>query len=135
MASKSSCDVFISYSHKDSVWVRGKLIPELEAHGFSVMADYRDFRTGSISVAEMERAVLNCRHVLLVLTPSYVSSRFGNFENAMAQTTDPDAAWRKVIPLLRENCEIPLRLRILHYCDLRNNEDEAKWALLMRDLT
>lgn len=134
MVVRSQYDVFVSYSHKDKDWVRGKLIPKLEAHGFSVMADFRDFKTGGLGVEEMERGVLEGRRVLLVLTPSYVESRFGNFENAMAQTVDPDATWRKVIPVLREDCELPLRLRILHYRDLRKDDDEVQWELLVRNL-
>lgn len=131
---KQGSDVFVSYSHKDAAWVRGKLIPELEAHGYSVIADYRDFRAGSLSVTEMERAVIECRRTLLVLSPSYVDSRFGTFENAMAQSTDPDAAWRKIVPVLREDCQIPLRLKILHHCDLRDDGKLGEWAKLMRDL-
>ena len=125
-------DVFLSYSHKDAIWVRGKLLPRLEEHGYSVTVDSRDFRGGSLSVEEMEKAVLTSRRVLLVLTPSYLDSDWGRFENAMAQTTDP-AVQRKIIPILRESCAVPLRLKILHYRDLRCDDDQ-QWAYLMRDL-
>lgn len=35
-------DVFISYSHADSEWVRGELLPRLEEAGLKVMIDHRD---------------------------------------------------------------------------------------------
>src|ERR1039457_6797238 len=103
-------DVFISYSHKDQDWVLTKLLPKLEAHGFSVMIDCRDFQAGSFSVEEMQRGVLQSRHLLLVLTPAYVISEWTKFENAMTQTLDPGAAQGKLIPILRETCDVPLRL-------------------------
>jgi hypothetical protein len=130
---RNMVDVFISYSHKDSVWVRETLLSKLEAHGFSVMIDYRDFRTGSLSVEEMQRGVLESRHLVLVLTPAYVASEWGKFENAMAQTLDPAAAQRKLIPILRADCDIPLRVGTLHYRDLRTDSAQ-QWDLLFRDL-
>jgi hypothetical protein len=127
-------DVFISYSHKDQDWVSTTLLPKLEEHGFSVMIDCRDFQTGSFSVEEMQRGVLQSRHLLLVLTPAYVISEWTKFENAMAQTLDPGAAQRKMIPILRETCDVPLRLSAIHYRDLRT-DDGDQWKLLFRDLT
>lgn len=126
-------DVFISYSSKDSDWVHEVLLPKLESHGFSVTIDFRDFKTGAFSVEEMERAVENNRRVILVLTPHYIDSEWTKFENVMAQTLDPAALQRKIIPILREKCDIPLRLRVLVYRDLRDDADK-QWELLMRDL-
>jgi len=127
-------DVFISYSHKDHEWVRNVLLPMLEQHAFSVLIDYRDFKAGRFSVEEMERCVLQARHVLLVLTPDYVNSEWATFENVMGQTLDPAAIKRKLVPLLRVDCDIPLRISIIHYRDLRS-DDQEQWELLYRDLT
>ena len=133
MPGSHSYDVFISYSDKDGDWVRGTLLPKLESHGFSVLIDFRDFQTGSLSVEEMQRAVLQSRRVIAVLTKHYVKSDWTKFENAMAQTLDPGAVERKIIPILRASCNVPLRLRILHYRDLRIDDDQ-QWELLVRDL-
>jgi hypothetical protein len=126
-------DVFVSYSRKDRDWVSTILVPKLEECKFSVMIDYRDFQAGNFSVEEMQRGVLQSRHLLLVLTPAYVLSEWTKFENAMAQTIDPGAVQRKLIPILRETCNIPLRLSALHYRDLRT-DDKMQWELLFRDL-
>ena len=130
---KSEYDVFISYSDKDSDWVRTKLLPRLEAHGVSILVDFRDFRTGGFSVEEMERAVSSSRRVVLVLSEAYFESNWTKFENVMAQTEDPGAVERKIIPVLRATCQIPLRLRVMVYRDLRT-EDEQQWKRLIRDL-
>jgi hypothetical protein len=126
-------DIFISYSSKDSDWVRNTLLSTLESRGFSVIIDFRDFKTGSLSVEEMQRAVEQSRHTIMVLTPSYLKSDWTKFENAMAQILDPAAQQRKLIPILRETCDIPLRLRILVHRDLRHDEPN-QWELLIRDL-
>jgi TIR domain len=126
-------DIFISYSSKDSDWVRNTLLTTLESRGFSVIIDFRDFKTGSLSVDEMQRAVEQSRHTILVLTPNYLKSDWTKFENAMAQTLDPAAEQRKLIPVVRETCDIPLRLRILVRRDLRHDEPD-QWELLIRDL-
>lgn len=126
-------DVFLSYSHADKDWVRNTLLPRLESRGFTVVIDYRDFRGGSFSVEEMQRGVLESRHLLLVLTPSYVASEWARFENVMAQTLDPAAVQRRLIPILREKCDVPVRLGAIHYRDLRSDNEE-QWELLYRDL-
>jgi hypothetical protein len=126
-------DLFISYSHRDIDWVKNKLIPELEAHNFLICIDFIQFRTGSFGITEMERAVVESKRVLLVLTEDYVNSEWTKFESVMAQTLDPGATFRKIIPALHKTCKIPLRLQILHYRDLRL-DDQQEWDLLMRDL-
>ena len=126
-------DLFISYSHKDRLWVTTELLPRLENHGFSVFIDYRDFKVGAFGVEEMERAVLTSRKTIAVFTEDYVSSMWGKLENVMAQCLDPGALERRLIPVLSKTCQMPLRLRVLHYRDLRSN-DPVQWDLLMRDL-
>lgn len=126
-------DIFVSYSHKDAEWVKGVLVPKLENRGFSVLIDYRDFETGKFGVEEMQRGVEDTRHTILVLTPDYVVSEWTKFENVMGQSLDPGAAKRKLIPILRKDCKLPLRLQIIHFRDLRTDDPE-QWELLIRDL-
>ncbi|SMC99659.1 TIR domain-containing protein [Desulfocicer vacuolatum DSM 3385] len=133
MSTAYKYDVFISYSHKDRLWVTKELLPKLEQHRFKIFIDFRDFQSGRFSVTEMERGVNSSKRVLLVLTDDYIKSDWGTFENVMGQTTDPAAINRKRIPVLRGSCDIPLRLQIIHYRDLRNN-DSQQWDLLIRDL-
>ena len=92
-----------------------------------------DFRGGSPGIEEMERCTLESKRVICVFSPEYVLSEWTKFENIMAQALDPGAVSRKVVPVLYKDCDIPLRLRILHYRDMRIDAPEA-WALLARDL-
>ncbi len=126
-------DAFISYSHANLNWVQNTLVCGLETRGFKVAVDYRDFRTGATGIEEMERCTLVSKRVICVFSPEYLSSEWTKFENIMAQALDPGATTRRVIPVLYKDCAIPLRLRILHYRDMRVDAPAA-WDLLSRDL-
>jgi tetratricopeptide (TPR) repeat protein len=79
----------------------------------------------------MERAVLESRRTLLVLTPSYLQSDWTTFESLILQTGDPVNRKLSLIPLLRESCEIPRRLGIFNYADFTQEED---WDRLLAAL-
>ncbi len=125
-------DVFISYSHKNSDWVQGTLLPKLKRHGFSVFIDTY-FKGGAFGPAQMEEGVKDSKRVIAVFTEQYFKSDWATLENVMAQILDPAARERKLIPILRESCDIPLRLSGIHYRDLRA-EDEKEWERLIEDL-
>ncbi len=123
-------DIFISYSSSDRDWVLNELKDRLVNHGFSVVTD-TDFRGGSLAIGEMAKAVENTKHTIAVLTPDFVTSKWTKLETAMAQTLDPDASNRKLIPVLKQDCDIPLHIQVLHYRDMRNNNG---WDELVDDL-
>lgn len=135
MGDQYSYDVFISYSHRDASWVQGELLTKLEAAGLKAMIDVRDFEIGAPSLTEMERAVETSRKTLLVLTPAYLNSEWASFENLMVQTTDPAARQRRIIPLLKEKCDLPLRLRTLTYVDFTHSANlDMNWSRLLKAL-
>ena len=123
-------DIFISYSSNDSEWVHNTLKEALSNHGFKVLTD-KEFKGGSMSIEEMARAIENTRHTVAVMTPSFFNSDWTKLETAMVQTLDPGAAERKLVPILKEQCNIPLRLKVLHHRDLRTDQE---WDQLIEDL-
>ncbi len=128
-------DIFISYSSKDKDWVRGDLLKRLQAAGLRVCIDYRDFRPGAPSVKEMERAVLTSRKTLLILTPAYLNSAWTEFEALMLQTLDPANQNLRLIPLLKEKCDLPLRLKYLTYLNFVDPDDwDWAWRQLLTAL-
>jgi len=124
-------DAFISYSHCDKEWVQGWLLPQLEKAGLRVCIDFRCFEPGAPILTEMERAVVESRKTLLVLTPDYLASEWAEFENILASTLDPAARQRRVIPLLLKPCELPLRTRALTYLDFTGSESELQFQRLV----
>jgi len=118
-------DVFISYSHVNQEWVCSELLPRLEAAGLKVCIDYRDFEIGAPSLTNMESAVENSRHTLLVLTPAWVNSEWTNFESLLVGVADPAGRKRRLLPLMLEPCQPPVRISILTHADLTRFEGRA----------
>jgi CheY-like chemotaxis protein len=116
-------DAFVSYSRADRDWVHRVLVPGLEAGGLRLCLDSRDFVPGAFSLTEMERCVRESRRMLLVLTPAYLRSEWTRFEAALAQTLDPDAGQRRLLPILLEPCEPPLRISALSHADFTDGGD------------
>lgn len=128
-------DVFISYKHADNEWVRNELLPRLEQAGLRVIIDYRDFEAGAPLITEMERAVLESRKTLLVLTPAYMESEWTEFESILVQTLNRGVHRRKILPIVLRRCEIPLRIRSLVYIDFSLQPlSEAKFQRLLEAL-
>jgi hypothetical protein len=98
---------FISYSHRNRDWVRSWLVPQLKHAGIKICIDYESFEPGAPSFTEMERAVLQSRKTILVLTPEYLQSEWTEFENILVQTLDPAAHQRRLIPVLLLGCDLP----------------------------
>jgi hypothetical protein len=124
-------DVFISYSHHDSPWMRDVLLPHLEGEDLRVCIDYRDFEVGAPSLVNMENAVDCSRKTLLVLTPNWVASEWTEFEALLIQTRDPAGRGRRILPLTVQPCELPSRLQIFTYLDLT---DPTQFDFQMRRL-
>src|SRR3954451_18170059 len=114
---KPNYDVFISYSSKDKEWVRGELLQRIEKAGLRAFIDYRDFTRGAPSIKEMERGVVECRKTLLILTPDYIESEWAEIEVGMGQTLSPANRDLRMIPLLKTQCDKPLRLAALTHVD------------------
>ena len=83
----------------------------------------------------MERAVLRCRKTLVVLTPEYLDSGWAEIENIMVQTLDPANRDLRLIPLLKAECEKPLRIGALTHIDFTDDADlELAWRQLLTAL-
>lgn len=118
MSEKYDYDVFISYSHSDSDWIRTRLLPVLEKSGLCVCIDYRDFEIGIPSITNMERAIKHSRKTLLILTPHWVDSQWTEFEAILLQTQDPTGRTKRVLPILLKKTPLPDRLQLFTYLDL-----------------
>jgi hypothetical protein len=119
-------DVFVSYSHADRDWVQGQLLPTLEGAGLKVLIDYRDFEVGTHSLVNMERAVEQSRHTVVVLTPAWVASQWTEFESLLVGNADPAGRKHKLVPLMLEPCELPSRIAAVAYADLTDPDTRDK---------
>jgi tetratricopeptide (TPR) repeat protein len=128
-------DVFISYTSANKEWVRKTFVPTLEKAGLKCCDYYRDFDVGAPIVKEMERAVLESRKTILVLSPAYLKSGWTEFENLMLQTLDAANQEHRLLPVIYEKCELPLRFRYMNCANFDHPDDvEVEWQRLFKAL-
>jgi hypothetical protein len=127
-------DVFISYSMRDSAWVRGYLVPRLKSAGIKVFYD-AEIMPGSEWRKALDESFSESRSIILVMSPDYFTSDATALEVERALRLTEDAQTeRRVIPLLLKSADIPPSLLRLQYIDFRNERDSAALGLLLRAL-
>jgi hypothetical protein len=102
---------FISYSRVDQAFAL-KLARELKSSGFNVWLDQLDIPKGARWDDEVERALRNCDSFLIILTPASSSSQ--NVKDEIGYAVD---SGKRVLPILLEKCDIPMRLHRIQYID------------------
>ncbi|MGB8984478.1 MAG: TIR domain-containing protein, partial [Anaerolineales bacterium] len=123
-------DVFISNSPANNSWVEQELIPRLKAIDVRIY-DPREF-VGRNKVAVIQESAEKCRRVLLVLSPSYFEDQWAQFGDQLFQFMDPGSVKRRIIPIIIENCELPLRLaQIIAVAFTEPEEGKENWERLL----
>ena len=119
---------FVSYAREDSAFAR-RLCGDLRASGFDVWLDQLDIRAGDPWDQAVEASLKQSGAVIVILSPSSVASRSVLDEVSYALDSD-----KRVLPVLLERCDVPLRLRRLHYMDFTDDYDVGL-ADLIRSLS
>lgn len=130
----SSKDFFISYNNEDGSWAEW-IAWQLEERGYSVILQAWDFRVGQNFVTEMQRALKEAEHTILILSSNYFSSRFAQAEWADTFVEDPTGQKRKLIPIRIQECVLPPLLRDIIYIDLVGLDENAARAKLFEGLS
>ena len=94
-----------------------------ERSRLKICIDRTCFAPGASILQEMERAVLQSRKTAVVLSPNYLASQWAEFEQVLAQTLDPAARARRLIPVLLARCKLPPRVAMLNYLDFTSAAD------------
>jgi hypothetical protein len=110
----NSSTAFLSYSRSDSDFAL-KLAEDLQAAGASVWLDQIELEPGRPWDIEIQRALMACNRMLVVLSPASVNST-----NVLDEVSFALKKQKTVIPVLYQDCEIPLRLDRLQYVNLIN---------------
>ena len=111
MATEKKRHTFISYSRINKEFAL-KLARELKAAGFPIWLDQLDIPTGTRWDDEIEKALRECRIFMVILTPASIAS--DNAKDEIGYAIDHG---KRILPVLLEECEIPLRLRRFQYVD------------------
>ncbi len=72
--------IFVSYSHRQKDWVRGDLVPVLNAWGAEVLIDYERFEAGIALPKQVDDLQSRADVHLLVLTPDLALDEYENID-------------------------------------------------------
>jgi hypothetical protein len=101
-------DVFVSYRHDpvDRAFVT-ELVAALEADGYRVAIDERDFLANASFLLEMERCIRESRFTVAVISPRYLESGNALEEAIISKVLDMGDRKRRLIPLVIEAVALP----------------------------
>jgi hypothetical protein len=105
-------DVFVSYASADRTWVEGFLLDALSQAGVRYLSE-ASFQLGAPRLQEFSRAIQKSSYVLLVISPAYVSDDVSQFVELLAQSYGNETQTWPVIPLVRQEADLPPRLAML----------------------
>lgn len=123
-------DFFISYTQSDldkAKWI----VAQLEAGGYTTIAQFKDMPPGSNFVIEMDEAVKLARQAIVVLSPEYLASDYCQQEFAAVIRSDPKGKKRLLIPVRVRQCNPDGLLGPVVYIDLVGKDDETARGLLL----
>lgn len=117
--------VFISHSSEDHPFVK-KLAIDLERLSVKVWVDEAEIKGGDSFIDKIENGLSDMQHLIIVLSRTSSISFWVKRELNYALVEKVEKQLGKVIPVITEDCDIPLLLRERHYIDFRKGYD---WGL------
>ena len=107
-------DVFISWAHKDSDFVKEHLWPDLEKNNVDCWIDVLQLEAGTFWRTKIGEAIKGCKFLIVVLSPTSVTSRYVQEEVQFAYDCN-----KSIVPV--------------HYADASKElEEDAGLAMLLR---
>jgi hypothetical protein len=117
-ASGSDC-YFLSYSRSDERFAL-RFAKDLRGHGVAMWIDQLDIRPSEHWDRAIERAVRDCRGLVVILSPRSVAS-----ENVADEISYAIDTGKSVLPVMIEKCTLPLRITRMHMVDATAGYDRA----------
>jgi len=121
--------VFISYSHTDAEFV-DRLAAELFAARKPVWVDRYELRAGDSLINRIQDEITKAGAMLVVLSEASVQSEWCKKELSAGLIRELDEKRVVVIPVLVENCSIPMFLRDKRYADFRTDFEKGFGEIL-----
>jgi hypothetical protein len=121
--------IFISYSHQDSDFV-DQLALQLVRHRVNVWMDRWELNVGDSLLSKVQEAITGASALLVVLSKASVSSEWVKKEVNAGLFRELDEKKVIVLPVLVEDCQIPVFLRDKLYADFRSDFDAGLEKIL-----
>jgi hypothetical protein len=110
---------FLSYSRSDEAFAL-RFARDLRSHGVVMWVDQLDIRPSEHWDRAIERAVRDCRGLLVILSPRSVAS-----ENVADEISFAINTGKPVLPVMIEKCALPLRITRMHLVDATAGYERA----------
>lgn len=123
--------LFLSYSSADSAFVE-RLARDLKRLGVRIWWDREAIKVGDSITQRIQEGIAEAGWLAVVLSPASVSSAWVQQELSAALIKHLEQRDVFVLPLLYQDCSIPLFLRDKHYADFRSSYDEGLAAVVER---
>ena len=120
--------VFISYSRKDLTFVE-HLAHDLRTAGLEVWYDLSGLEVGMHWGIEIQDAIKKSQYVVIVISPNSIVSEWVEREFIYADTRK-----LKIVPLIYQQCELPLWAVTLHYVNMEGKNYESHFGELLKVL-
>jgi TIR domain-containing protein len=120
--------IFISYSRKDSAFVR-TLAGDLEKAGYDVWWDVSDLRGGDDWLRVIPTAIESSDYVIVVLSPNAVISEWVEKEYTQAL-----GLRKKIIPIMLARSSVPFALNTINYINFAAGEYAENFKKLLTAL-
>lgn len=125
--------VFLSHSSKDKPFV-SRLATDLKSKGVPVWFDQWELKVGDSLSERIEHGVSQSGWLAVVISNNSVNSDWVRKELRAAQARELRDKSVFVLPIIIDNCEIPLFLLDKLYADFRTSYEQGMEALLKRVL-
>ena len=121
--------IFVSYSHDDSEFA-SLLASQLVKHKAKVWIDQWELHVGDSIIDRIQNAIQGASALLVILSKSSVESEWCKKELSSGLLRELEEKRVVVLPVLIDDCEVPLFLRGKLYADFRSNFDKGLQAVL-----
>lgn len=116
--------VFISYSHQDKGFV-DKFASHLMMHRAWVWVDTWEINVGDSIVQKVQDAIQSASALVVILSEASVESEWCKKELNAGLIRELDEKRVIILPVLLQDCEIPIFLKEKKYADFRTNFDDG----------
>jgi hypothetical protein len=121
--------IFISYSHKDKDFV-DKLAQQLVIYHVRVWLDRWELNIGDSLLSKVQAAISGASALLVILSKASVSSPWCEKEINSGLLRELEERRVLVLPVLVEDCVVPIFLRDKLYADFRTDFDSGLQTIL-----
>lgn len=121
--------IFISYSHADKDFV-DKLAISLAGKRIPVFVDRWEMKVGESITNKIQKAITEASFLIVVLSKNSIKSDWCNREITSGLLLELELKRVVILPVLLEDCEIPLFLRDKYFADFRTNFNSGLNSIL-----